>query len=68
MPVPQQLKTLVVRAFCPHKVYLTQAGLAVLYSDRYDTQKVFTKGALLVANTPYYLAVPCSLIKDGCME
>ena len=54
-----------VQASCPLKVYLTQAELAILYSEllaaalryRYATFKVFTNGALLIANTPYYLAV-----------
>ncbi|MEY2910932.1 MAG: hypothetical protein RLZZ184_241, partial [Cyanobacteriota bacterium] len=43
-------QNLVVRASCLHKVYLTQAELAVLYSEllaaalryRYATHKVFT--------------------------
>jgi hypothetical protein len=58
-------KNLVVQASCLHKVYLTQSELAVLYSEllaaalryRCATFKVFTNGALLFANTPYYLAV-----------
>jgi len=42
-----------VRASCPHKVYLTQAELTILYSEllaaalryRYAIFKVFTNGA-----------------------
>ncbi|MBD2143590.1 hypothetical protein H6F39_20125 [Anabaena sp. FACHB-1250] len=43
--------------------------VTILYSEllaaalryRYATPKVFNNGALLVANTPYYLAVSCQL-------
>jgi hypothetical protein len=63
-------KNLVVRASCPHKVYLTQSELAILYSDRHPTPKVYTNGALriqLTHPTIWLSPVPCPLFPVPCL-